>query len=234
MRGVWFRGVTRDTRGTLFQRCMSSYVVHPNVQLGAGAEIGDFVILGVPPRGQAPGASATSIGPAALIRSHTVIYAGNRIGARFQAGHGVMIRELNEIGDDVSIGTHSIVEHHVRIGDRVRVHSNAFIPEYSVLEHDAWVGPGVVFTNARYPLSPGATQALVGPRLFPGAKIGANATLLPGVVIGRNALVGAGAVVARDVPDGKVVVGNPARVVNDMSALSAYDVVELTEHPARR
>ena len=37
----------------------------------------------------------TRIGSGALIRSHTIIYAGNVIGARFQTGHGVMIRELN-------------------------------------------------------------------------------------------------------------------------------------------
>jgi acetyltransferase-like isoleucine patch superfamily enzyme len=212
---------------------MSTYVVHPNVELGTGAEIGDFVILGVAPRGRAPGATATIIGADAVIRSHTVIYAGNRIGARFQAGHGVLVRELNEIGDDVSIGSHSIVEHHVRIGDRVRVHSNAFIPEYSIIEHDGWVGPGVVFTNARYPRS-AVRQEFVGPHLLPGAKVGGGATLLPGVVIGRNALVGAGAVVVGDVPDGKVVVGNPARVVNDVSALAVYEVVELTEGAGRR
>jgi acetyltransferase-like isoleucine patch superfamily enzyme len=52
---------------------------------------------------------------------------------------------------------------------------------------------------------------------------------LPGVVIGRNALVGAGAVVVSDVPDGKVVVGNPARVVKDISELSAYSRTQLTE-----
>ncbi len=213
---------------------MPSYVIHPNVQLGSGAQLGEFVILGAPPRGQQPGAVATAIGPGACIRSHTVIYAGNTIGARLQTGHAAMIRELNEIGDDVSIGTHTIIEHHVRMGDRVRVHSNAFIPEYSVLEADAWVGPGVVFTNARYPLSPGAKQAMVGPRVLAAAKIGANATLLPGVTIGRNALVGAGAVVVRDVPDGKVVVGNPARVVNDVQALPAYQVADLTERAPRR
>jgi acetyltransferase-like isoleucine patch superfamily enzyme len=213
---------------------MPSYVIHPNVLLGAGAELGDFVILGAPPRGQQPGALRTSIGPGACIRSHTVIYAGNTIGARLQTGHAAMIRELNEIGDDVSIGTHAIIEHHVRMGDRVRVHSNAFIPEYSVLEADAWVGPGVVFTNARYPLSPGAKQAMIGPRVLAAAKIGANATLLPGVTIGRNALVGAGAVVVRDVPDGKVVVGNPARIVNDVHALPAYQVPAPTARAPRR
>lgn len=56
-----------------------------------------------------------------------------------------------------------------------------------------------------------------------GSKVGANATLLPGVTIGRNALVGAGSVVVRDVPDDKVVVGNPARIIRDVSELSAYN-----------
>ena len=208
---------------------MASHIVYPGVHLGANVDIGEFVVIGLPPRGKEPGELETHIGPDAVIRSHTVIYAGNVIGANLQTGHGVMIRELNEIGDHVSVGTHSIIEHHVRIGNDVRIHSSAFIPEYSVLEEGAWVGPHVVFTNALYPLSPDAKRNLEGPHLLSGAKIGANATLLPGVVIGRHALVGAGAVVVCDVPDGKVVVGNPARVVKDITDLSAYAVEELAK-----
>ncbi|MEG0505468.1 MAG: acetyltransferase [Raoultibacter sp.] len=41
--------------------------------------------------------------------------------------------------------------------------------------------------------------------------IGSGATILPGVTIGSGCIVGAGSVVLRDVPDGAVVVGNPAR-----------------------
>ncbi|OIO91307.1 MAG: hypothetical protein AUK03_11445 [Anaerolineae bacterium CG2_30_64_16] len=202
--------------------CSDTWQIYPNVRLGEGAILGHYVIIGEPPRGAVAGELPTAIGPGAVIRSHTVIYAGNRIGAQFQTGHGVLIREANEIGDDVSIGTHSIVEHHVVIGNRVRIHSNVFLPEYTILEEGAWVGPCVVFTNALYPLSPGAKENLRGPHLLPGAKIGANATLLPGVVIGRDALVGAGAVVVHDVPDGKVVVGNPARVIKDVAEIDAY------------
>lgn len=200
---------------------MAAYIIHPNVHLGPDHQIGEFVIIGVPARDAEPGCE-THIGAGALVRSHTVIYAGNSIGANFQTGHSVLIRESNQIGDDVSIGSHSVIEHHLKIGNRVRIHSNVFIPEYSVLEDDAWIGPNVVFTNALYPLSPEAKANLRGPHLMPGAKIGANATLLPGVIVGRNSLVGAGAVVVRDVPDGKVVVGNPARIVKDVSELSAY------------
>ncbi len=208
---------------------MATFIVHPNVYMGPGAEVGDYALIGVPPRGKTAGEIETRIGPDAIIRSHTVIYAGNLIGANFQTGHGGVIREFNEIGDNVSIGTHSIIEHHVKIGNRVRIHSNAFIPEYSILEEDAWVGPNVVFTNALYPLSRDAKATLKGPHLLRGAKVGANATLLPGIVIGCNALIGAGAVVVRDVPDGKIVVGNPARVIKNVADLEVYQVNRVSQ-----
>src|SRR5213078_4484416 len=128
--------------------------------------------------------------------------------------------------DDVSIGSHSVVEHHVRLADGVRIHTGAFIPEHSVLEAGAWVGPHVVFTNAMYPMSRDAKRSLKGPLLRPGAKVGANATLLPGVVIGRDALVGAGSVVVRDVPDGAIVVGNPARIIGSIEDVEAYRALE--------
>ncbi len=198
---------------------MADYIIYAGVEIVDDVEIGPFVMIGVPPRGKKEGELATTIGPRAVIRSHTVIYAGNRIGANLQTGHGVLIREENEIGNDVSIGTNSVVEHHVKIGNRVRIHSNAFIPEYSELEEGAWVGPNVVFTNALYPLTPDTKADLKGPHLLPGAKIGANATLLPGIVIGRNALVGAGSVVTKNVPEGAVVAGNPARVIKQVSEL---------------
>jgi acetyltransferase-like isoleucine patch superfamily enzyme len=209
------------------------YQLYPQVRLALGTQIEAYAIIGVPPYGRASGELETLIGPNALIRSHTVIYAGNIIGANFQTGHGVLVRELNEIGDDVSIGTHSIVEHHVHVGNRVKIHSNAFIPEYSILEEGVWVGPGVVFTNALYPASHQAKANLQGPRLLAGAKIGANATLLPKIIVGHNALVGAGAVVVANVPDGKVVVGNPARIIKNVTDLEAYQINNLLIGPQK-
>jgi acetyltransferase-like isoleucine patch superfamily enzyme len=198
---------------------MTTYRLYDNVVLGAGWTIEDFCIVGAPPRGKREGELQTVIGDNAVIRSHTVIYAGNVIGRNFQTGNKVNIREANRIGDNVSIGTLSVVEHHVEIGNGVRIHTQAFIPEFSVLEEGCWIGPNVVLTNAKYPLSPGAKDQLAGPVIRRGAKIGANVTILPGVTIGENALVGAGSVVAKDVPPGAVVVGNPARVIRQIAEL---------------
>jgi acetyltransferase-like isoleucine patch superfamily enzyme len=198
------------------------WIVFPGVVWEGEYSLGPFAIIGQPARGQKPGEPPTHIAAGALIGSHTVIYSGNRIGRNFRAGHGVLIREENEIGDDVSIGSGSNVEHHVRIGNRVRLHSNVFVPELSVLEDGCWLGPNVVLTNARYPASPTAKEELVGPHIESGAKIGANTTILPGVRIGAGALVGAGSVVTVNVPPGAVVVGNPARVIKRVSQIPAY------------
>ena len=193
--------------------------IYDNVALGEGSVVEEFCIIGTPPRGARDGELPTILGEGAVLRSHTVIYAGNVIGRNFQTGNKVNIRESNRIGDNVSIGTLSVVEHHVEIADNVRIHTQVFIPEFSVLEDGCWIGPNVVLTNAKYPLSPGVKDRLAGPIIRRAAKIGANATLLSGVIVGENALVGAGAVVVRDVPAGAVVAGNPARVIRLISEL---------------
>lgn len=164
----------------------------------------------LPPRGCAPGELETVIGDGAVIRSHTVIYAGNIIGCGFQTGNKANIRELNTIGDDVSVGSLSVVEHHVDIRNGVRIHTQVFVPEYTTLEEGAWIGPNVVVTNAKYPVSPGVKDSLMGAHVERGAIVGANSTLLPGVRLGAGCLVGAGSVVTCDIPAGAVVVGNPA------------------------
>ncbi len=214
--------------------CAATARLYPNVVMGENCTIEDFVIIGRPPKGAKEGELETRIGAGALIRSHTVIYAGNQIGNRFATGHGVLLREHNDIGDDVSIGSHSIIEHHVKIGHRVRIHSGAFIPEYSVLEDEAWIGPHVVFTNVLHPLCPEVPKCIKGPTICRGAKVGAGATVLPAVTVGEMALVAAGAVVTRDVPPRMVVAGNPARIVRSIDELSCpWDYIASPYRPSR-
>ena len=47
--------------------------------------------------------------------------------------------------------------------------------------------------------------------------IGASCTILPGVTIGDHAVIGAGSVVVKSIPANAVAVGNPARVIKDLT-----------------
>jgi len=182
-------------------------MIADDAELGDGCVVGPFCVLGLDPVDGPP----LSVGARATIRSHSVLYRGSTVGEGFHAGHGVLVREHTSVGHHVSIGSHSVVEHHVEIGDGVRLHSRCFVPEYSVLEAGAWLGPGVVVTNARYPNRADTKDRLEGVRVAENATIGAGAVLLPGVTVGAGAMVGAGAVVVHDVAPGVTVAGNPAR-----------------------
>jgi sugar O-acyltransferase (sialic acid O-acetyltransferase NeuD family) len=79
------------------------------------------------------------------------------------------------------------------------------------VDHECTLGDGVH-------VAPGATLAgcvVVGDCTL----IAVGAVILPRVRIGRDVIVGAGSVVTKDVPDGKIVFGNPARVRGENSQI---------------
>jgi acetyltransferase-like isoleucine patch superfamily enzyme len=193
-----------------------------NVALGDGCDVQPPCILGKAPRGAESGELKLVVGRDSTIRPFTTLYAGSTIGERLQTGQGASVRENNVLGDDVSIGTNTVLEFGNRIGNRVRIHSGCFL-EMVTIEDDVFVGPNVTFADDPHPMGcPRYTECRGGASVRRLARIGANATILPGVVIGGNSLVGAGAVVVHDVPEGVVVVGNPARVIGRVEDLKCY------------
>jgi acetyltransferase-like isoleucine patch superfamily enzyme len=198
-------------------------VIRECAKIGPDSRVDEFCLIGEGAEALPEDQRLLTIGPRARLRSHAVVYAGSTIGEDFHAGHHVLIREMSILGNRVSVGSHTILEHHVRVGDDVRMHSRCFVPEFSVLEDNCWLGPGVILTNAKHPLSRGVKSRLKGPTIGKGAKLGAGVIVLPGVKIGEGALVGAGAVVAADVPAGAVVRGEPARVRGEVGDLRDKD-----------
>ena len=159
------------------------------------------------------------LGPGARIRSGSVIYSASTIGAGLNLGHHVVVREECEISDDVSIWSNTVVDYGCRIGRGVKIHSNCYIAQFTVLEDDVFIAPGVSIANDLYPGDQASAAVMRGPIIRAGAQIGAGTTILPYVEIGAGALVGAGSVVTRDVPPGMVVYGSPASVAKPVSDL---------------
>jgi acetyltransferase-like isoleucine patch superfamily enzyme len=160
-----------------------------------------------------------NIGPGARIRSGTVIYGGSRIGSNLETGHNVVIREQNEIGDNFRIWNNAVIDYGCSIGNNVKIHNKVYIGQFSTIEDDVFVAPGVTFANDIHPGCPDSSRCLKGPYIKKGAQIGINCTLLPRVVIGENSVIGSGSVVTKDIPPGVVVYGNPAKVICNIGDL---------------
>jgi acetyltransferase-like isoleucine patch superfamily enzyme len=145
------------------------------------------------------------------------------IGARFETGHHVVVREQCQIGDDVTVWSGSVVDYGCRIGHGVKIHANCYVAQFTEIGDAAFLAPGVTIANDLYPGSAASQTVMSGPSIGAGAQIGVNATILPFVRIGDGALVGAGSTVTRDLPAGCVAYGNPAVVHGSVEDLERIE-----------
>jgi acetyltransferase-like isoleucine patch superfamily enzyme len=192
-----------------------SYDISDNISLGVNHIIDHDVILGYL-TGRPIEDSSLSIGPNAHIRSGTVIYAGSSIGEGLQTGHNAVIREENQIGDHFNIWNNSTIDYGCSIGKNVKVHCNVYVAQYTTLEDDVFLAPGVMIANDPHPL---CGLCMKGPTIKRGARIGVNTTILPFITIGEGALIGAGSVVTKDIPAGSLAYGSPAQVIKSVEEL---------------
>lgn len=177
-----------------------------NCELGEEAEIQPNVMLGYRYHGWK---EPLKIGKKARIHSGTVIYADTVIGERFTCGHNVTIRAECQIGDRVVILHGITLEGRLKIGKGVKIMSHVYIPSATVIGDMVFVGPGVNFLNAMFPMRAAGVK---GPTIGNHVVIGGGVTLAPGISIGDNSFIGAGATVLQDVPPNSMAYGVPAKV----------------------
>jgi len=195
--------------------CLILMKTKTNGKIGKNAIIEESVEIGVPTRGEiGKKVKGAIIGDNAIIRSKAIIYTDVEIGNDFFCGHAAVIREKTKIGNKVVVGTGTIIDGQVEIGNNVSIQSANYITINSRIEDNVFIGPRVCFTNDKY-MGRGEVK-LIGPTIRKGARIGANSTILPGIEIGEDSAVGAGSVVTKNVPPGKIVAGNPARILGDV------------------
>ena len=113
--------------------------------------------------------------------------------------------------------------HHVHFGSGVYANSNLTLVDdgHIYVGDKVMFGPNVVIATANHPIDPDlrsrGLQYNKDVHIGENAWIGAGAIIVPGVHIGKNAVIGAGSVVTKDIPDNVVAVGNPCRVLRDVS-----------------
>lgn len=180
---------------------MTCVEIGENVHIDPGATVGYEYGSDVGP---------TVVGSGSRIRSGTRVYCDVEIGARFTTGHDALVREHTTVGDDVLLGTKSVLDGHVTVGSDVSIQTGVYVPPYSTVGDRAFLGPNAVLTNDPFPLRVDAE--LDGPVIGADVSVGANATILPGITIGDGAFVAAGAVVTQDVPKARLAVGVPAEI----------------------
>jgi acetyltransferase-like isoleucine patch superfamily enzyme len=96
------------------------------------------------------------------------------------------------------------------------VQARCYLSAGTVVEEDAFIGPGVTLANDNTMDRHGPDLELEGPLLRRACRIGAGVVICPAIEIGEEAFVAAGAVVVADVAPRGVVMGVPARQVRQV------------------
>jgi len=210
----WARVITEFFVARQEPQIAETAIIGPNVSIGHGVSIGDYSVIG----------ENTTIGDHTIIRHHVVIAPGVRIGqACLLKSHcvvgedgfgfdylpdgtpiriphlgGVFIGDAVEVGSFTTImrGTvdDTVVESKVKIDDCVLVGHNAHIEENCLLTYCCVGGSAYIKRNT---------------------YIGTGANIRNGITVGEYSLVGMGANVTKNVADHVIMIGNPARVMQE-------------------
>jgi UDP-3-O-[3-hydroxymyristoyl] glucosamine N-acyltransferase len=202
-------------------------VIDPTAQIGQGAHIGAYVVVGCD----------VQLGANATLLAHVVLYPGVKAGSHFFAHAHAVVREGCILGDHVTLENGAIVgadgfgfakndlghwekipqSGPVRLGDRVDVQANACIDRATVGETE--IGDGTKVDNL--------VQVGHGSRVGKDTLVCAQAGLAGSSVIGNNVILAgqagvaghcslgdgviltAQSAVSHDIPAGKMISGSP-------------------------
>ncbi|MEQ8667353.1 MAG: DapH/DapD/GlmU-related protein [Rhodospirillales bacterium] len=197
-----------------------SAVIHGSASIGANTSIGPLAVI---EKNVRIGDGCT-IHPGAIVRAGSEIGAGCTIEANTVIGAAGQASELDledrhiwmphlggvRISPDVRIGANAtvvrgtlrdtVIGRGATIGNQANIGHNAHIGE------DVFVGVGATIAGSCH--------------LEAGVWVGPGASVLNGVRVGSRAVLAIGCAVIKDVPQGKMAVGNPAKIMAKLGSLN--------------
>lgn len=132
---------------------------------------------------------------------------------------------LGKTGEVIHIEApfHCDYGYNIEVGENFFANYNLVILDVGKVRigDNAQIAPNVSIYTAGHPVHPEARNSgyeygiavTIGDNVW----IGGNTCIMPGVTIGDNVVIGAGSVVTKDLPDNVIAVGNPCRVVREIT-----------------
>ncbi len=137
-----------------------------------------------------------------------------------------LIKEiLGKTGENVTIESpfHCDYGYNIEVGENFFANYNLVILDVGKVRigANAQIAPNVSIYTAGHPIHPDSRNSgyeygidiTIGDNVW----IGGNTCIMPGVTIGNNVVIGAGSVVTKDLPDNVIAVGNPCRIVREIT-----------------
>lgn len=112
---------------------------------------------------------------------------------------------------------------HVHFGKNVYANFNLTLVDdtHIYIGDYTMIGPNVTIASAGHPILPELRekgyQFNMPVHIGKNCWIGAGAVIIPGITVGDNSVIGAGSVVTKDIPANSVAVGNPCRVLREIT-----------------
>lgn len=142
------------------------------------------------------------------------------------AGKDKLIKEiLGKTGNTVCIESpfHCDYGYNIEVGENFFANYNLVILDVGKVKigDNAQIAPNVAIYTAGHPIHPDSRNSgyeygidiTIGDNVW----IGGNTCIMPGVTIGNNVVIGGGSVVTKDLPDNVIAVGNPCRIVREIT-----------------
>ncbi len=137
-----------------------------------------------------------------------------------------LIREiLGKAGVGVNVEAPFVCDYgkNIEVGDYFFANYNCTILDVGkvIIGNNVQFAPNVALYTAGHPIHPDSRNSGyeygIGITIGDNVWLGGNVVVNPGIHIGNNVVIGSGSVVTKDIPDNVIAVGNPCKVIREIT-----------------